>query len=654
MRYLQFFLLLACVLISLPRLALQANPIVAIPDSFTEIRIGAQDVLFLEDAENKLSIEQIKASQDFKATGSLDLLETGKTYWLRLEFSGSRPGEYILEAISDLVDRIQVYYPAGDQYLTKESGVAFPFAHREIANRYSAFRIPVTPNAPIYLKLHFNIKQHFSLKLWDREAFARKNRREHMVFGLYYGALIIMVLYNLFLAISLRSLNYLYYVLYILSFGFYQTTLNGISFEYFWPQLSGLDVKASFISAGLSIFFSGLFARQFLGITKRSPFFNRLLLALSGTAAVWILLSQFIPYQASNLIGRILGSIAVPTILAASIWAWRDGYRPARFFFLAWSLFLIGVLMFTLTGLGIIPWTPASRWSMQIGSAIEVLLLALALGDRINTLRDEKERAVARGRTMAKELQIAKRIQTSILPEKPATFPGLNIECRYLPAREVGGDFYDFCTTDEGLGLLVVDVCGHGVPAALIASMVKVSFASHMDLARRPEELILAMNDELAPRVANQFITAIYLYLDSARGRLTVASAGHPPILIWRRRDNRLIEVAAHGPVIGWPGERESFAVSEPIETGDRIIAYTDGIFEQRGTGKELFSFQRFHGAIKAGSGESAAALADRIIRDVKSWAGRDRLDDDVTLAVIDVVQLDKRMRLDQPKRPVI
>ncbi|MCE9597645.1 MAG: SpoIIE family protein phosphatase [Spirochaetia bacterium] len=596
-----------------------ANPTIPIPDAFTEIRIVPQQVLFLEDPEGKLTIEQIKTSQDFKTTSSLDLLQTGHTYWLKLEFSGSKPGEYILEAISDLVDRIQVYYPGtGDQLLTKESGVFFPFAHREIANRYSAFRIPVTPNAPIFIKLHFNIKQHFSLKLWGSEAFA------------------------------------LYYVLYILSFGFYQTTLNGISFEYFWPEVAGLDVKASFISAGLSILFSGLFARHFLGIPKRSALFNRLLLGLSAAAAVWVVLSQFIPYQTSNLIGRILGSLAVPVILAASIWAWRGGYRPARFFFLAWSLFLIGVLMFTLTGLGIVPWTPASRWSMQIGSAIEVLLLALALGDRINTLRDEKERAVARGRTMAKELQIAKRIQTSILPEKPAVFPGLNIECRYLPAREVGGDFYDFCITDEGIGLLVVDVCGHGVPAALIASMVKVSFASHMDLARRPEELILAMNDELAPRVANQFITAIYLYLDSARSRLTVASAGHPPVLIWRRRENTLIEVPSQGPVIGWPGERESSAVSVPIEAGDRILAYTDGIFEQRGTNKELFSFQRFHGAIKAGSGESAAALADRIIRDVKSWAGRERLDDDVTLTVIDVVQLDKRLRLDQPKRPII
>jgi len=615
---------------------LYARPAIILPEDGM-LEIATDQIQFLEDPAGSMAIEDAARSSAFATARNLDRLPPGKFYWLKMDLQSADASDRILEAYSDFVSVMRIYYrDSSGQFVMKESGMDLPFSRREIAHRYIAFRIPGTTTS-LYAQVRFNTRQHFRLIFYSEDTFNLRGRREQLVFGLYYGTLIIMALYNLFVCLSLRSLSYLYYVLYIVSFGLYQTTLNGIFAEYFSPTLPRIGVSAGYVFAGLSIIFSGLFARQFLGVRGRSRIFNFSLLTLIYAAGGWILISFFAPFEFTNASGRILGSFAVPIILTASVWAWRTGYRPARYFFLAWSLFLIGVLLFTFTGLGIIPHTPVSRWSMQIGSAIEALLLSLALGDRINTLREAKDRAESLGETMRQELQIARRIQESILPEKSPEFPGLHLECRYLPATEVGGDFYDFCVTRSGVGILIVDVCGHGVPAALIASMVKVAFASHTKYAERPDALLHALSLDLAPRIGTQFITAAYAFINYSQHRLTFCSAGHPPVVVWRAPQGVLHELTIHGPVIGWPGQLPCPIVNFNLESGDRIVMYTDGIFEQRNRGKELFGFSRFHDAVKRTEGRNAADFTDQILEEVLNWSGTDHLEDDVTLCVIDV-----------------
>ncbi len=614
-----------------------------LPTAVTAPQAGFRDLLpsetrILVDRTRSLTAEEVrKKESEFRPGFPLDLLDPSNAYWVSLDIDTQSARGAVLEARSDLLQYIDIYYEDNGQMVHRGAGVGRPFLQREIAYRFAAFSLPPARRIHALIRIEFRVRQHVTLKLWDAKSFTDRNRLEQLIFGLYYGAVIAMAIYNLFVFLSLRSVSYLYYVLYIVSFAAYQTTLNGISSERFWPSSSGLDVKASFFLAGLSILFAALFARHFLGAAKRSRGFNAAFLLFAGLAAAWSAASLFLEYQTANVLGRILGSAVVPVVMAGSIWALRDGYRPARYFLLAWSFFLVGVLLFTFTGLGLIPWSPISRYSMQIGSVVEILLLSLALGDRINSLRDQKDDAVARTREMEAELQIAKKIQNSILPQTNPVLPRLDVCSTYKPASEIGGDFYDFHSDRDRLGVLVADVCGHGVPAALIASMVKVTFANLRGQWRNPGELMSGLQRELAARIRGQFITACYVFIEPQSGRLHFASAGHPPVVVYRRRESRLIELKERAPVIGWTGAWSCSSVRFALEPGDRIVLYTDGIFEQRNARHEMFGFERFHAAVTRTASLNAKDASAAILGEAAAWHGDTQLDDDVTLLVMDV-----------------
>src|SRR5215813_326639 len=151
------------------------------------------------------------------------------------------------------------------------------------------------------------------------------------------------------------------------------------------------------------------------------------------------------------------------------------------------------------------------------------------------------ERAIESERrlfSISKEMETARNIQQSILPAATPSVAGLEVIAGYLPMTEVAGDFYDFLDDGDGrLGVLVADVSGHGVPAALIASMVKVAFASQASCASDPAQVLAGMNRIFCGKLEHEFITAGYLFIDTEKGSLLYAGAGHPPLILWRKSE---------------------------------------------------------------------------------------------------------------------
>jgi phosphoserine phosphatase RsbU/P len=222
------------------------------------------------------------------------------------------------------------------------------------------------------------------------------------------------------------------------------------------------------------------------------------------------------------------------------------------------------------------------------------------------------------------ELAAARQIQMSILPKAPPPIRGLDLEAIYAPASEVAGDFYDFVPIDErSVGILVADVSGHGVPAALVASMLKVAVAGHTELARQPARLLQELNGFFCGKLERQFITACYALIEGEE--IKIASAGHPaPLLV---RGNRTVEeITADGALIGRFRDARFSERSVPIRSGDRLVVYTDGITEALSAGGEMWGEERFHQSLAAG------ARAQQILDAVKSWSSM--LQDDVTLVV--------------------
>lgn len=282
---------------------------------------------------------------------------------------------------------------------------------------------------------------------------------------------------------------------------------------------------------------------------------------------------------------------------------------------------------------GVVPWRVGYE---PLGLLALIASLAYVVGDRF--VAGERQMVA-----VAQELDTARRIQASILPHQAPVAGRLGIAARYLPMASVGGDFYDYVAVagDTGrLGLLVADVSGHGVPAALIASMVKIALASQSTHAVAPAELLAGMNRILCGNLERAFVTAAYLFLDPAAGRLVYASAGHPPLLLWRREDRAVREVRLEALPLGRFRQAVYAATELRIAAGDRLLLYTDGVTEARSPAGELFGDERLRDLLASAAGESAEKLADTLLERLAAWCGRapgEALDDDVTLLVVDV-----------------
>jgi serine phosphatase RsbU (regulator of sigma subunit) len=243
-----------------------------------------------------------------------------------------------------------------------------------------------------------------------------------------------------------------------------------------------------------------------------------------------------------------------------------------------------------------------------------------------------------------KELQIANQIQSSILPREVPQLAGLEIAARYVPMSAVAGDFYDFLVLDERhIGILVADVTGHGVPAALIASMLKVAFAGQTAHTEDPASVLAGLNRALCGKFEEHFVTAAYVFVDLEKLVLRYGGAGHPPLLLASQgnahaRKSASREVEANGLMLGLFPEATYSSLEIQLDPGDRIVLYTDGILESMNTAREEFGKSRLKKFLDA-SASSASHLADGLLGELRRWSATDKgrpQDDDITLLFLD------------------
>ncbi len=192
------------------------------------------------------------------------------------------------------------------------------------------------------------------------------------------------------------------------------------------------------------------------------------------------------------------------------------------------------------------------------------------------------------------ELATARRIQASIIPQSPPSIPGIRIAARYEPMTSVAGDFYDFLVaSDDVLTILVADVSGHGVPAALVSSTLKVCFAAQRTNATDPAAILSGLGVMLRGSLGGQYLTAACASINKRTNTITYAGAGHPPTLMARLDPAELVLLAENGLFIG-PFPNATYTnVSVPIRSGDRVLLYTDGVIEAADPSGEEFGGER-------------------------------------------------------------
>jgi sigma-B regulation protein RsbU (phosphoserine phosphatase) len=275
---------------------------------------------------------------------------------------------------------------------------------------------------------------------------------------------------------------------------------------------------------------------------------------------------------------------------------------------------------------GLLP-LPHSADYEFIGFAMFLCSLAYLVARR--SMHTEESLAAIRS-----ELEIARRIQESILPEQMPHVPGLRVAAQYLPMSQVAGDFYDFLLVDEKrLGLLIADVSGHGVPAALVASMVKVAIAAQAEHAENPAKVMAGLNSVLSGKLQGQFVTAAYLFLDLEKGTAHYSAAGHPPMLHYHAAEATVGDVIENGLILGIMPFASYESRSVSFNRGDRFLLYTDGVVEAA-RDEEEFGRSRLEKVLARTAG--AEAICNSVSSEVSAWS-RGVAGDDITVVAVEL-----------------
>jgi sigma-B regulation protein RsbU (phosphoserine phosphatase) len=339
------------------------------------------------------------------------------------------------------------------------------------------------------------------------------------------------------------------------------------------------------------------------------------------------------------------GPLVVIMIVLVTVSTLREGKLGGR------GLLLVrvaGVVLAVVAGLknlndlGLFPWRPPE----EVGFALLVAALCALAIERYAT----SERRLLE---LSTDLRTAQRIQQSLLPrEQPALARGSDapfaLAARFRPAAAVGGDLYDWVESDDGAGrrrltLLVADVAGHGVPAALLGALVKMAHSVLSPAAPAPGAALASLNDALFGKLERSFVTAVLVELDvdGDAVALRYANGGHPPPLLCGVRDDAPRELAATGAVLGrFRGARFADGAT-PFAPKDRLLLFSDGLLEAPGPAGEAFGEERVRAALVDRRALGAEEFADRLLTDLAAWrAGAPKhaseREDDVTLLVLD------------------
>ncbi len=415
-----YFLLLQFLLLSG---GMYAQDTIVFSDPSTTISIGTK-IAILEDKTNSLSIPEVLASGNFKkSTQEVPNLSISKSsFWSKLTVSNKTNNNNLVLLLEyPTIDSAEfvTLLPTGTYDVVK-TGEYVPVNARQHHNQNYIFDldIPAGQSRTFLLKVIAAEQLQLPLTISTGKSNAEELNNKDLIFGLYAGIILVMLLYNLFLYFTVRDRSYLYYVGYILFVGMSQACLQGYAFRFLYPNSYFLANAMMVWIPALSGIFSVLFINNFMNIRFYTPGLYKFLLFISGIYVAIILLSFTGNYRLCTGIMQLLVIILSITGYTVAVKITRKGYRPARFFLIAFSIFIAGVVVFVLRNVNVLPYKLFTFYAMPIGSAIEVVLLSIALADKINTFRKEKELSQAETVTALKENERIIREQNVILETK--------------------------------------------------------------------------------------------------------------------------------------------------------------------------------------------------------------------------------------------
>ncbi|MCB9164722.1 MAG: GHKL domain-containing protein [Flavobacteriales bacterium] len=347
---------------------------------------------------------------------------SSSAYWLMFTVRNTSADDRMFLTVDHPeIDELDLYlvFPQRMVVLAKAGQARPPHAAPGSPKEY-AFNldIPTSTSATILLRARSNKQLQIPLHLTSVQEFHLVRALKYLAVGGYVGIMLVLALYNLFVFFSTRDASYLIYVLYILCITLAQLTFFGIGQFYLWPELTWWSQRASVMLTLLSALAASTFMRSFINTRSYAPGLDKWLPAwygfLSLTAVVYAFVDPLLGYQLDQVATGAFATYMFATAMAS----YRNGSRPAVFFLLAWSMFLVGVVLYVMKDADLLPYTTMSVYTMPIGSALEGILLSFGLADRINILRREKEQSQEQALAISIENERIIREQNVLLEEK--------------------------------------------------------------------------------------------------------------------------------------------------------------------------------------------------------------------------------------------
>lgn len=356
-------------------------------------------IQYLEDKKSTLSVNEVAVAPFLKSPSEVPgFFISSSSFWVKFIIRNETENPHLVINLEHAtIDDAVLYYKSAtsDSFDSIKLTEAQPFAHRKYNYQTYMFDAQVNKGEQkvFFLKIRASEQLLVPVTVGHVEKTFEKIATNDLIFGLYIGLILVMVLYNLFLYFSTKEISYFYYVLYMVIVGVQQAQLQGYTFRFLWPNTPAVNNYAAFLVP----FFNGIaaleFIRNFLNLKSVSRRFNRGILLFEGLYVISLILGLMGMFRGAQVAVQLTAFCTAFYVLGICSFLAIKQIHGAKTLLIAWSIFLCSVIVFVLRNVGILPYNYLTFYALQIGSAAEAVLLSLALADRINTYRRNQELA---------------------------------------------------------------------------------------------------------------------------------------------------------------------------------------------------------------------------------------------------------------------
>lgn len=355
---------------------------------------------YLEDPSTEADLASVRQRGDWQPQGDAVFNQgySDSAWWLRFSLSndGDRPIERFLSLEYPVLGDVQIHVLSdrrADQF--HQLGHNYPYGQRPVDHRFFVVPLKWQPGETldVYIRVQSQTSVQVPATLWEPDTFHSHDMTANILQGIYFGAFLVIAVYNLLLYFALGERNYLYYVGFVMSMALLMGSLTGYGFRHLWPGATVWNDQAILVFISCILAFAGLFIRRFLELSRISAALDRLALAVVVISVICVGLAFYLSYFV--LIALLIPLVIFGCLLAfvGGVYAWAKGQATAKYYVMAWTSVLAGGAILALSTGGVLPSNFFTDHAAQIGSMIEVVLLSFALAQRINVERQLRYQA---------------------------------------------------------------------------------------------------------------------------------------------------------------------------------------------------------------------------------------------------------------------